>query len=112
VLTLGGPLHEWHEGLIDGVVSVGPLECMPNKIAEAQFFHAAEHEGLASLTLPVNGDPIDPAVLDSFAFEVHERARRKRAGLAPEPARPKRRLRVVQTPGRPEMPASCSIPAE
>ncbi|MEI8257854.1 MAG: acyl-CoA dehydratase activase-related protein, partial [Deltaproteobacteria bacterium] len=49
VLTVGGPVHEWHEGLIDGVVSVGPHECMPNKIAEAQFFHVAEREGLASL---------------------------------------------------------------
>lgn len=73
VLTVGGPVHEWREGLIDGVVSVGPHECMPNKIAEAQFFHIAEREGLASLTVPLNGDPIDPEVLDTFAFEVKAR---------------------------------------
>lgn len=77
VLTVGGPLHEWREGKIDGVVSVGPLECMPNKIAEAQFFHIAEREGLASLTLPLNGDPIDPEVLDNFAFEIHARFARR-----------------------------------
>jgi predicted CoA-substrate-specific enzyme activase len=113
VLTLGGPLHEWHAGLIDGVVSVGPLECMPNKIAEAQFFHAAEREGLASLTIPVNGDPVDPAVLDGFAFELHERARRRREGLAPEPVRPKRRLRVIAPDARVAgVAASCSVPAE
>ena len=70
VLTVGGPVHEWREGLIDGVISVGPLECMPTKVAETQFFHAAEKEGLTSLTIPFNGDPIDPEVLDSFAFEV------------------------------------------
>ena len=63
VLTLGGPLHEWREGLIDGVVSVGPLECMPTKLAETQFFHVAEQEGLTSLTLPFNGDPLDPETL-------------------------------------------------
>jgi predicted CoA-substrate-specific enzyme activase len=112
VITLGGPLHEWRAGLIDGVVSVGPLECMPNKIAEAQFFHVAEHDGLASLTIPVNGDPVDPALLDGFAFELHERARRRRAGLAPEPVRPKRRLRVLGAEARPAMAASCSLPAE
>jgi predicted nucleotide-binding protein (sugar kinase/HSP70/actin superfamily) len=77
VLTVGGPLHEWHAGLIDGVVSVGPLECMPNKIAEAQLFHVEEHEGLASMTVPLNGDPIDPEVIDGFAFEVHARFRQR-----------------------------------
>ena len=77
VLTIGGPLHEHREGLIDGVVSVGPLECMPNKISEAQFFHAAEREGLLSLTLSLNGDPMDPEVLDNFAFEVHTRYRQR-----------------------------------
>ena len=46
---------------------------MPNKIAEAQFFHIAEKEGLLSVTLSLNGDPIDPEVLDNFAFEVHQR---------------------------------------
>lgn len=113
VLTVGGPVHEWHEGLIAGVVSVGPLECMPNKIAEAQFFHVAEREGLPSLTIPVNGDPVDPAVLDGFAFEVHESARRRREGLAPEPVRQKRRLRVLSGDGLSEArPSSCSMPAE
>jgi predicted CoA-substrate-specific enzyme activase len=77
VLTLGGPIHEWREGLIDGAVSVGPLECMPNKIAESQFFHVAEKEGLLSLTVSLNGDPIATEALDNFAFEVHARFRKK-----------------------------------
>jgi predicted CoA-substrate-specific enzyme activase len=77
VLTVGGPLHEWHHGQIDAVVSVGPLECMPTKIAEAQFHHVAEREGLLSLTLAFNGDPIGPAALDNFAFEVNARFQRK-----------------------------------
>ncbi len=86
VLTLGGPIHEHLSDHIDGVVSVGPHECMPNKIAEAQFAHAREHQGLISLTLPLNGDPIDPEVLDGFAFEVreHHRARRERGEERPE----------------------------
>jgi activator of 2-hydroxyglutaryl-CoA dehydratase/predicted nucleotide-binding protein (sugar kinase/HSP70/actin superfamily) len=77
VLTLGNPLHEWKQGLIDAVISVGPLECMPNKIAEAQFFHMAEREGLLSLTLSMNGDPLDTQSLDNFAFEVRMRHERK-----------------------------------
>ncbi|MBN2801306.1 MAG: CoA activase [Deltaproteobacteria bacterium] len=79
VLTLGGPLHEWHAGLIDGVVSVAPLECMPAKIAQAQFFHIAEEEGLVSLSLSLNGDPVDPVVWDNFAYEVKAVAARREA---------------------------------
>ena len=73
VLTLGGPVHEWKEGLIDAVINIGPLECMPSKIAEAQFFHVAEQEGLLSLTLALNGDPVDPEVIDNFVYEVKAR---------------------------------------
>jgi len=73
VATLGNPLLAWRHGHIDGVVSAGPHECMPNKIAESQFFHLAEREGLPSLTLTLNGDPLDNEVLDNFAFEVHSR---------------------------------------
>jgi predicted nucleotide-binding protein (sugar kinase/HSP70/actin superfamily) len=73
VLTLGEPLLAWREGHIAGVVSAGPHECMPNKIAESQFYHLAEREGLPSLTLTLNGDPLDNEALDNFAFEVHSR---------------------------------------
>jgi hypothetical protein len=78
VLTLGPPLLAWRHGEIDGLVSAGPHACMPNKIAESQFFHLAEREGLPSLTLALNGEPSDPEVLDNFAFEVHARFRRRR----------------------------------
>lgn len=78
VLTIGVPVHAWRRGEIDAVLSVGPLECMPNKIAEAQFHHVSEREGLLALTLSLNGDPIDPEVLDGFAFEVHQRWRKRR----------------------------------
>jgi predicted nucleotide-binding protein (sugar kinase/HSP70/actin superfamily) len=86
VLTLGNPLVAWRQGRIDGVLSVGPHECMPNKIAEAQFSHIAEREGLPAVTLPVNGDPVNPEVLDNFAFEVHARFRSRRRGDAGQPA--------------------------
>jgi activator of 2-hydroxyglutaryl-CoA dehydratase/predicted nucleotide-binding protein (sugar kinase/HSP70/actin superfamily) len=86
VLTVGGPLEEWRHGRIDAVVSVGPLECMPNKIAEAQLFHVAEREGLLALTLPVNGDSLDDEVLDNFAFEVHKRFRQKQRSTAGTPS--------------------------
>jgi hypothetical protein len=79
VLTLGGPVHEWRTRSIDAVVSVGPLECMPNKIAEAQFFHVAEQEGLLNLTLSLNGEPVAHEVLDNFAFAVHTRFRQQQA---------------------------------
>ncbi len=93
LLTLGGPVHEWREGLIDGVVSVGPHECMPNKVAEAQFFHVAEQEGLLSVTIPVNGDPTDPEIVDSFAFELRSRFEaRQSAATTRRSRKPKRAL--------------------
>jgi predicted nucleotide-binding protein (sugar kinase/HSP70/actin superfamily) len=85
VLTVGTPRHEWRHGQIDAVVNVGPHECMPSKIAEAQLFHLAEDEGLLSLSLPLNGDPIDPEILDSFAFEVQARWRRRADAGATKP---------------------------
>jgi len=78
VLTVGGSLAAWRRGQIDGVVSVGPLECMPTKIAEAQFQRLAQREGVLSLTLAFNGEPSNPATLDNFAFEVKEQFRQKR----------------------------------
>ena len=72
------------------MVSVGPLECMPNKLAEAQLHHAAEREGLLSLTLSLNGDPLDEAALDGFAFEVHRRFRASDVvGVEPCPPPPR-----------------------
>ena len=69
-LTLGSPLHEWAQGRIDGVVSVAPLECMANRVAEAQLAHAVEREGMLLHCLQVNGDPIDTEALDAFAQDV------------------------------------------
>lgn len=77
ILSVGGALHEWRQGHIDAVVNVGPLECLPCKIAEAQLHQAAKDEQLLSLSLPINGEPISPDVLDTFAFEVHSRFRRR-----------------------------------
>ncbi len=84
ILTLGGPVHEYQEGIVSGVVSVGPLECMPNKIAEAQFFHVSERIGMPALTVALNGEPMDLENLDNFVFEVHKHfeARRRVAGAA------------------------------
>lgn len=87
VLTVGSALHEWRRGAIDGVLSVGPHECLPNKIAEAQFQHASREEGLLALSLSLNGEPIDPALLDAFAYEVHARFARRNEPGAPEEAR-------------------------
>lgn len=77
VLTIGAPLHEWQRGDIDGVISVGPLECMPNKLAEAQLFHAREQTGLPSLTIPLIGDPMNVETLDNFIFEVQSQFQKR-----------------------------------
>jgi len=83
VLTVGAPLHEYRHGEIDAVISIGPLECMPTKIAEAQWHHVAEREGVLSLTLGFNGDPVNSAALDNFAYEVKERFRARKSATHP-----------------------------
>jgi predicted nucleotide-binding protein (sugar kinase/HSP70/actin superfamily) len=98
VLTIGSPVHEWQSGHIAAVLSVGPLECMPNKIAEAQFFHVAEQEGLLTLTLALNGEPVDPEVLDNFAFEVRARQGRKHGHpRGHDPARSLAKLKTTRS---------------
>ena len=73
VLSLGGPLHEYRHDKIIGTVTVGPHECMPNKIVESQFQHVNEDTGLICLAVAVNGESLNPELLDRFAFEVHEK---------------------------------------
>lgn len=85
VLTVGAAVHAWRAREVDGVLSVGPLECMPNKLAESQLVHIGEREDLLSLTLSLNGDPIDPEPLDGFAIEVHARRRARRGVPSPSP---------------------------
>lgn len=75
VLTVGGPVHEFEEGKIDGVVIVGPHECMPCKISEAQYAKVGHELGLPSLSVYVGGDGVDVEALDRFAFDLLERAR-------------------------------------
>jgi predicted CoA-substrate-specific enzyme activase len=72
VLTLGGPVHEFREGLVQGVVVVGPHECMPCKISEAQYGKVIEEMNLPYLVLALNGDPLDTEALDRFAYDLHE----------------------------------------
>jgi hypothetical protein len=77
---------------------------MPNKIAEAQFFHTAEREGLPSLTLALNGDPIDGSALDHFVYEVHARfGQRRRSGPSSSPEPPGRRFVPVAPSPEPSL---------
>jgi predicted nucleotide-binding protein (sugar kinase/HSP70/actin superfamily) len=75
VPAIGRSLCDWASGKIDAVVNVGPLECMPTRFVQAQLAHMAEKEGLPSLTLSYNGDPMTPTALQSFAFDVQTRFR-------------------------------------
>ncbi|HEX9242561.1 MAG TPA: acyl-CoA dehydratase activase-related protein, partial [Anaeromyxobacter sp.] len=98
VLTVGASLDSWRRREVDGVVSVGPLECMPNKIAETQLVHIGEREGLGSLTFSLNGDPLDPEPLDAFALEVKARHKARRGPGTPPPGSPV--TRVIPGMGR------------
>ena len=72
-LTLGGPILEYRRGYIEGVVAVGPHECMPSKIAEAQYAKAARDCGIPYLCVPLNGDSIDIELLDRFVYDIREK---------------------------------------
>jgi predicted CoA-substrate-specific enzyme activase len=80
VLTIGGPAHEHEMGLVDGVINVGPVECMPTKLAESQLNHLCRRTGLVSMTLELDGEAVDQERLDSFVFDLLERHRRRLRG--------------------------------
>jgi len=86
ILTVGAPLHEYLSGEVDGVVAVGPLECMPNKIAESHLLRIEGEVGVPSLALSVQGDPLDPRILEDFVFQVREARTRRRTSKAPTPS--------------------------
>jgi hypothetical protein len=56
------------------------LEALTWQNAEVQLHHLVEREGLLSLTLPFNGDPVSTAALDNFTFEVQARFQRRKNG--------------------------------
>jgi hypothetical protein len=72
-LTLGGPILEYRHGYIEGVVAVGLHECMPSKIAEAQYAKASRDCGILYLCVPLNGDSIDIELLDRFVYNIREK---------------------------------------
>jgi len=80
-LTLGGPVLAYQRGHIQGVVSVGPHECMPSKIAEAQYAKAARDCGIPYLCIPLTGDAIDTETLDRFAYDIREQHKSRRLNL-------------------------------
>ena len=82
VLTLGGPILEYRRGYIEGVVAVGPHECMPSKIAEAQYAKAARDCGIPYLCISLNGDSIDTELLDRFAYDIREKHKHRRNSVA------------------------------
>ena len=106
-LTLGGPVHEFREGLIQGVVIVGPHECMPCKVAEAQYGQVAEDMNLPYLSVALNGDPLDTEALDRFAYDIHE-AHRRGAGEALGGVTQK--LRVARAGGADAAPSAPLVP--
>jgi predicted nucleotide-binding protein (sugar kinase/HSP70/actin superfamily) len=102
VLTVGGPIREWRDGEIHGTVNVGPMECMPSRIAASQLAHFQEREGLPVLNLAMSGEPLDPDQLDDFAFDVRRAFTARHAGEAPkastDTARGRRRSGSTATP--------------
>lgn len=100
VLTIGSALCEFGEGHVEGAIITSPLECMPGKIAEAQLLHLAEEAGLPSLTLALNGDPLDTEILETFSFEILSRFQQRSRTTKRQPAKRKDRPPVDRRPAR------------
>ena len=73
VVVLGRPstihntaLNSNAPALLRRRVAVAPLECMPTKIASSQIFHVADREGLRSLSISFNYEPMDLEPLENF----------------------------------------------
>ncbi|MBU0707055.1 hypothetical protein KKG41_01650 [Patescibacteria group bacterium] len=57
--------------LLKGGLAIGPQGCMVSKVAEAQLHHCPARDDI--MTLYVDGDPIDPDQIASYAWALHER---------------------------------------
>jgi activator of 2-hydroxyglutaryl-CoA dehydratase/predicted nucleotide-binding protein (sugar kinase/HSP70/actin superfamily) len=73
ILTIGSPLLMHKRREISGAICVAPLECLPNKVAESQLFHASAETGMLTASVYLNGDALDEGVLDNFVYEVKTR---------------------------------------
>lgn len=71
-LTIGLPLLLWQKKEIDGAVIIGPFECMPSRIAEAQLNLISQKTGLPVLNLSFYGDPLDRDILESFVWDLRK----------------------------------------
>jgi predicted CoA-substrate-specific enzyme activase len=69
-LTIGLPLLLWRKKEIDGVVLVGPFECMPTRIGETQLALISEQTDLPVLNLSFSGEPLDKEILESFVWDL------------------------------------------
>jgi predicted CoA-substrate-specific enzyme activase len=69
-LTIGLPLLLWQKREIDGIVVVGPFECMPTRIAETQLALISEQTGLPVLNLDFSGEPFDKELMESFIWDL------------------------------------------
>ena len=75
------------------------LELARSGVLSSHMKAVAEREGLISLTLSMNGDPVDPEILDNFAYEIHAQFARERSGksIPPPVTTPKRPSWVPQS---------------
>ncbi len=69
-LTIGLPLLLWQKREIDGVVTVGPFECMPSRIAETQLNLISQQTDLPVLNLSFYGEPLERDALESFIWDI------------------------------------------
>jgi hypothetical protein len=74
VLTIGSALLAWRTRPIDGVVVVGPWGCGPALISEAQLRRRPD---IPTLFVYNDGDPIEEARLQGFAWRLRRREARQ-----------------------------------
>lgn len=66
-ITVGSVLHNWEEGIADGIVIVGPWGCGPALISESLLKHQRH---IPMLFVYNDGSPIDERRLNGFAFRL------------------------------------------
>lgn len=69
ILSIGAPLLQYRKGEVKGAVIVGPVSCMPTRIAG---YHLSAIN-LPTLFIYVDGNsPLNYDELDSFAYQMHQ----------------------------------------
>jgi predicted nucleotide-binding protein (sugar kinase/HSP70/actin superfamily) len=70
ILSIGGSVLDKKKENIAAILNIGPTECLQCKISESMIGRIQKKNNVIFKSLEVNGDPMDPVLIDDFIYDV------------------------------------------